>query len=537
MQATTQSSVAVERVQAIARARRPRWRPDLAPLAARGARLDAGPHARSRRALLAALGAGASAPALREELPRRDPLLALVQRITQGFELGEYERAKELGYEAYLEEQLDPFALDDAGLEARLAGYPTLAMSPKQLVDAFPDDATTPLLELKGALIVRAVYSRRQLYERMCEFWRDHFHIDHQKGDLEWALKPEDERTVILPHALGRFPDMLRASAFSPAMLFYLDNWLNVRGAPQENYARELLELHTLGVHGGYHEGDVKEVAKCFTGWTLNPDFGSPDFLRTLFVPSLHTPGPKFVLGNVIPGFPAIQDAARVLDVLALHPSTAQHLARKLTRWLLTPTPPEELVGRVAAAYLASGGDVKAMVRVILARENLGQFRPVLGPKLRRPFHLLTSMLRALEVEVQDPFWPLLLLYLMGHPPLDKVQPDGYPDTAAAWGRSLLPRWRAASLLFSVDSMPVFDGGFPGIRIPRQRLFARLEIGRRRDPAGLARRINERLLVGALDAREEAGLQAYLDARGVLLDTSLYEAIALAVSLPGYQWF
>src|SRR6185503_16449980 len=152
------------------------------------------------------------------------------------------------------------FALDDAGLDARLAAYPTLAMSPKQLVDAFPDDPTTPLIELKGALIVRAVYSRRQLHERMCEFWRDHFHIDHQKGDVEWALKPEDERTVILPHALGKFPDMLRASAYSPAMLYYLDNWLNVRGAPQENYARELLELHTLGVQGGYHEGDVKEV-------------------------------------------------------------------------------------------------------------------------------------------------------------------------------------------------------------------------------------------------------------------------------------
>ncbi|NOT31194.1 MAG: DUF1800 domain-containing protein [Planctomycetes bacterium] len=470
-------------------------------------------------------------------MPRRDPLLALVQRSTQGFELGEYQRAQALGYPAYLAEQLEPFTLDDSGLDARLASYTTLGMSPKQLFDGFPDDIGTPIIELKGSLILRAVYSRRQLYERMCEFWRDHFHIDHNKGDVEWALLPEHELTVIRPHALGKFPDMLRASAFSPAMQYYLDNWLNVRGAPQENYARELLELHTLGVHGGYSEVDVKEVAKCFTGWTLNVDSGSPDFLRTVFVPVLHTPGPKFVLGNAIPSSPASENARRVLDLLALHPSTARFIAKKLTAWLLTPAPSAELVERVAATYLATGGDIRAMLRVILARENLAGVVPVLAPKFRRPFHLVTSILRALGAHVSDPLYPLLLLYLMGHPPLDKVTPDGYPDTLAAWGRSLLPRWNAASLLVAGGSPFPGRGTLPGVRFPGERLSTLLELGRRPDPAGLAEKINSRLLGGALDAFEEASLQAFLDERALLLDVDLYEAIALAVSLPGFQWF
>lgn len=369
----------------------------------------------------------------------------------------------------------------------------------------------------------------------MCEFWRDHFHVDHNKGDAEWVLLPEAERTVIRPHALGTFPELLRASAFSPAMQYYLDNWLNVRGAPQENYARELLELHTLGLHGGYGELDVKEVAKCFTGWTLNPDSASPDFLRTIFVPALHTPGAKVVLGQVVPGSPAHANAERVLDILAQHPSTARFLAGKLCAWLLGPRVGAARVERVAQAYLATGGDIKAMLRVVLARDNLAGL--VAAPKFRRPFHLVCSILRALEADVQDPLYPLLLLYTMGHPPLDRVQPDGYPDTVEAWGRTLLPRWNAAGLLVARASTPGSGSGpLPGVRIDRERLLARLELGARRDPRGLARRINERLLGGTLAAYEEASLQEFLEGR-VLLDSVLFEAIALGMSMPGFQWY
>ncbi len=536
--ASSAPSLLADRLQALARVRRPRWSPELAPLAGIPVDLPAFARVHDRRGLFAAPGGSAGLAREPAKLPRREPVLALVQRITQGFELGEYERARALGYEAYLEEQLDPDALDDSALAARLARFATLDLSPKQLFDGYRDDLATPILELKGSLIVRALYSRRQLHERMCEFLRDHFHIDHQKGDAMWALKPEDERTVIRPHALGKFPDMLRASAASPAMLFYLDNWLNLRGAPQENYARELLELHTLGLNGGYTEADVKEVAKCFTGWTLNVDEGSPDFLRTTFVAALHEPGPKRVLGSVIPGLPARENVQRVLDLLAMHPSTARFLARKLARWLLTPAPSEELVTRVANAYLTSGGDVRAMLRVLLARENLAGVAAPLAPKFRRPFHLVTSALRALEADVSDPLYPLLLLYLMGQPPLDRAAPDGYPDTVAAWGRSLLPRWHALSLLVAGGNIPFLGGGgLPGVNLDRARLCARLGLGRRIEAAGLAAKIDERLLGGALSEPERASLQAFLDERAPLLDADLFEGIALAMSMPGYQWY
>src|SRR5262249_25563564 len=162
---------------------------------------------------------------------------------TPGFDLAEYERARALGYEAFLEEQLDPLGIDDSVLEARLAGFTTLAMSPKTLIDSYADDFSEPYLQFKGAALLRAVHSKRRLFERMCEFWNDHFSIDQNKGDVEWALLPENERLVVRSNALGSFPALLSASAHGAAMLYYLDNWLNARGAPQENYARELMEL------------------------------------------------------------------------------------------------------------------------------------------------------------------------------------------------------------------------------------------------------------------------------------------------------
>jgi hypothetical protein len=237
---------------------RPRVAPPLAPA---GVPIRVAPPAPSRRALIAG-APGSGAPPRR---PLWDPLLSLVHRVTQGFQLKEYERARGLGFDAYLEEQLDPLALDDSELEARLAGFPTLAMGPKEIHDASGGDPTQPLYEIKAAAVVRSVYSKRQLLERMVEFWGDHFHLDHHKGDLLYLWKPEDDRTVIRAHALDTFPALLSASTHGAGMLFYLDNWLNRAGAIQENHARELLELHTVGP-GAYTEQDVEEVAKCLTG-------------------------------------------------------------------------------------------------------------------------------------------------------------------------------------------------------------------------------------------------------------------------------
>jgi hypothetical protein len=482
---------------------------------------------------------------------RRDPLLLLMQRITQGFHPFEYERARGMGYQAWLEEQLAPAGLDDSALETRLGHFTGLTMSPKELFETYANDPTRPYLELKIATLARAIESKRQLEQRMVEFWNDHFSIFHDK-DLEWMLLPEFDRTVIRPHALGSFPAMLRASAYSGAMLFYLDNWLNVRGAAQENYGREVLELHTLGVDGGYSEADVREVAKCLTGWTLELRQDSPDFMRGKFDSRLHEPGKKFALGHVFSDRHVARpeegvrstEADQVLDVLAAHPSTARFLAKKLVRWFLTPTPPAELVDRVAQAYLDTQGDIKAMLRVVLAKENFRVSSPVLAPKFRRPFHYVVSLLRLLDAKVKFSLpnvplssEPITHVQEMGQLPYGRVTPDGYPDTVAAWGSALLPRWTfAADLLKNRLGGPAMGGVF---LIDSPELRARL--GFATDPddrPGLARRMNDSFFGSTLGPREVDELQAFIrDYPGTFDDAALFDALCLGASLPGFQWY
>jgi uncharacterized protein DUF1800 len=498
----------------------------------------------SRRVLLSALSGGVlGTPPTPSRAPHRDPVLTLVHRITQGFNLPEYERARAMGYDAYLEEQLEPLAIDDSPTDTRLADhFETLFMSPKELYDTYSEDFEQPYLQFKGAMLLRSTNSKRQLLERMCEFWSDHFNIDHNKGDVEWMLLPEHDRTVIRPHALGKFPDMLRACAFSPAMLYYLDNWLNVRGAPQANYARELLELHTLSVDGGYNESDVDEVAKCFTGWTLKTNPDSPDWMRTRFDPDRHTWGKKFVLGNEIaesratrPDEPmASQDAHKVLDICAAHPSTADFIARKLIRWLLTPTPPAELVQRVVEEYLSTQGDIRAMLRVILARENMRWAAPVVQPKFRRPFGFMVALFRTLDGVVRRPPEALTFLADMGQMPYDFPPPTGYPDDVQAWGSLILPRWNFASRLFQVN----FGGAMNGVNlISPLALMNRIEFHGPSDRPGLAQRIDERLLGNALSEHEREVLQQFIDGYPTSFETSaIFDTLGLAVSLPGYQW-
>jgi len=493
-----------------------------------------GPLARQAARLLRRLsGGGLTPPPRPDAIERPDPVRLLVQRVTYGWQPAEDARARLLGYEAYLEEQLAPEGLDDAALDARLAGHTTLALDPRTLLATYLDDFTQPYLQLKTAVLLRAVHSRRQLLERACGLWNDHFNVHHDKGDIEWALLPEHDRTVIRPRALGAFPELLEATAFSPAMLYYLDNWLNVRGAPQENYARELLELHTLGLRGGYTEADVREVAKCFTGWTLGTNPNAGDFLRALFVQDLHAPGPKFVLGQEIPNFPPRDDARRVLERAAAHPSTARFVAVKLLTRFLTPAPTDEQVERVAQRYLETGGDVAELLRTVLARQNLGPAGP--PRKFLRPLHFVAALLRALEADVTDALWPLFALYGMGHVPFGHVQPDGFPDTVDAWGRSLLPRWRFASdLLLSAapSGAPI-----PGVSLSYPALAERLEFAGSADRPGLAGRIDERILGNRLSPAERSLLQESIDQPVGFGPTALLESIALAVSLPGAQWF
>jgi uncharacterized protein (DUF1800 family) len=256
----------------------------------------------------------------------RDPVARLVRRTTLGITKDELARAQKLGFAKYLDEQLKPSTIDDREVAAFVATtYPTLAMTPDALYGA---DQNKVMTEIQEATLYRAAFSKRQLYERMVEFWSDHFNIDRDKVGY---LKVTDDRDVIRKHALGKFPAMLKASAHSAAMMMYLDNVASRRGNINENYAREIMELHSVGVDGGYSQQDVNELARVLTGWSVSG--------RGIFTydAQLHDFGPKSVLGKTIPatlqttGLAGKSEADSIIDALAVHPKTAHYIAIKMT--------------------------------------------------------------------------------------------------------------------------------------------------------------------------------------------------------------
>jgi uncharacterized protein (DUF1800 family) len=368
--------------------------------------------------------------------------------------------------------------------------------------------------------VLRAVRSKRQLFERMVEFWSDHFSIDH-RNDQCMVLKTQDDRDVIRAHALGKFPDLLAASAHSAAMLFNLDNHTNKSGAPNENYARELLELHTLGV-GNYTEQDIKELARCLTGWTLRPR-SHAEYGAFHFEAAWHDTGAKSVLGTAIPAGGGTSDGETVLALLGSHPKTARFIGRKLARYLLVYEPSQALVDAVAAEYLATGGDVKAMIRVVLAPATIAAAHTELHPKLRRPHHFVCSLLRATDASVTQYAKIVQELAKLGHAPFAWLTPDGYPDSLEAWGSALLPRWSFAERLF--------DGSIAGASVDVAGLLGNVA------PAAIAARIDAVLTGGALDPTDVQVVQSYVSAFTPATDARRREAFALAASSPSYQYF
>lgn len=365
----------------------------------------------------------------------RDPVARLMRRITLGITKDELTRAKALGYAKYLDEQLKPATIDDRATTAVVATkYPTVRMSPEELYGA---NLNTVLVELQEATLYRAAFSRRQLQERMVEFWTDHFNIDRNQVGY---LKTVDDRDVIRKHALGKFPLLLKASAHSAAMMEYLDQTASRRGNINENYAREIMELHSVGVNGGYSQQDVNELARVFTGWNV-----SGRGIFTYDAP-LHDFGPKSVLGKTIPatatgtGLAGKAEADVVIDSLALHPKTAFYVASKLTRFLLQYDPTDAMVQSVATEFTRTKGDIPSMIRVILTEQNL-----MAAPaKYKRPFHFAVSMVRALGPTVTSMAVVRTLLDNMGQSLFAWETPDGYPDTMEFWSGLVLSRWNAA---------------------------------------------------------------------------------------------
>jgi hypothetical protein len=361
-----------------------------------------------------------------------------LNRLTFGPRVEERARFTEIGLQAWVEEQLDFRSMEDFDCELQLNSFKTLKMEANELEaisnELFDDyDRETIPNELRQATLMRQVYSKRQLYELMAEFWSDHFNIYVEKGNC-FYLKTVDDREVIRKHALGSFRDLVWASAHSPAMLVYLDNQANDKTAPNENYARELMELHTLGVDGGYTQQDVMELARCLTGWNVKEHFWLGDFV---FQEDLHDTGVKHVLGMPIPSA-GIKEAEQVIEMLAAHPSTAHFIATKLTRRFVADVPLQEIVDKAAQTFLSTKGDIKSVLRVILL-DGL----PLARPKYKRPANFTLSALRMLNAETDGAGVQEYLLR-MGQSGFNWPTPDGYPDHSEAWQGNLMPRWQFA---------------------------------------------------------------------------------------------
>ncbi len=380
-------------------------------------------------------------------MAQRDPdstLLHLLRRTTFGFTQAEWEAARALGWEAWLETQLEPESLDDSEVETLLqTETPTIFWSVEQLDAALRADQVQPnqvANELIGATLYRALYSPRRLYELVVDFWSNHFNIAQRQSAILTVFKTIDDREVIRPHAFGRFRDLLGASAHSPAMLNYLDNASNTVDGPNENYAREIMELHTLSVEGGYTEEDVREVARCFTGWGIGRRGARRG--RFQFYPRRHDDGAKTVLGTAIAAGGGEQDGEQVLDLLADHPGTAQFIAFKLCRRLVSDQPPDALVSDVAASFQASGGDIREALRSLLFSDV---FLDAADAKFKRPLEYLCSATKALDLSLDGRGLRDLGRGLrdLGQSPFAWSPPTGYPDVASAWDSTaaLLGRW------------------------------------------------------------------------------------------------
>lgn len=317
--------------------------------------------------------------------------------------------------------------------------------------------------DLTEGKLYRAVYSEKQLEEVLTDFWFNHFNVYLNKA-FDRSLVTSYERDSIRPHVLGHFRDLLEATAKDPAMLVYLDNAQSVapnagnrpRNLPpgalshltpqqqqrleqfrkrkrglNENYARELMELHTLGVDGGYSQKDVTEVARCFTGWSVTPPRQPQDY-GFRFNPRLHDDGEKIVLGVKIPANGGIKDGEKVLDILANHPSTAKHLSFQLAQRFVADQPPPELVNRMAATYLKSHGDLREVMRTMLQSPEFwseGAYRA----KIKSPLQLVASALRATGADIDFALPLSRELEQMGMPLYLKLEPTGYKNVGEEW--------------------------------------------------------------------------------------------------------
>jgi uncharacterized protein (DUF1800 family) len=455
------------------------------------------------------------------ELTEDEAILHALNRLAYGPRPGDIERVRRMGLEKWINQQLNPDSINDSAVEERLADYRTLRMSSAQLLANYPppmqaakkegltkqkfnqarkekaheaiqqmrgegkvDPAREKLeriqgpqriiVELSMAKLTRAIYSERQLGQVMDDFWFNHFNVFAGKGADRWLLTSY-ERDSIRPHSFGKFQDLLLATAKSPAMLFYLDNWLSAdpvaaqqmqrelaqrrrrfqgifggaipppprtfptaqpnRVPPKqqerglnENYGREVMELHTLGVDGGYSQQDVIEMAKCLTGWTVRRPRFDADFY---FDDRIHSQGAKHVMGKTF-NYGGMKDGEEALKMLAHHPSTAKFISTGLARHFVSDVPPQSLVDRMTRTFLSSDGDIRAVLKTMIYSPEFWS-RAAYRAKVKTPFELAASTARALGADVAVPLPLAQWVARMGEPLYQCQPPTGYSDKAETW--------------------------------------------------------------------------------------------------------
>ncbi len=452
----------------------------------------------------------------------KDIDLRLLRRVTLGMTASDVTAVKALGFDRYLAEQLTPSSIDDTACDTRIATrYPQFAYSQATLLakeSVFWNEVVAPV---QRAIVERGAFSKRQLQERMTEFWTDHFNIANSPPRLV------DYRDVIRQHALGNFGDMVRASMRSPAMLIYLDQVWSTKWGVNENYARELMELHTVGWNGGYTQQDVHELARVLTGWTID---GNRNFL---YRADYHDFGAKTVMGVDFPARPqaggtaGMDEAMTFAEFLINHPATARHIATKLLRWFIRPDPTNTQINAVAAAYTATGGDIKAMLRAVLTRNNLANA----PAKLKRPFHYYVSALRTTGVTV-DPWsdwnnWEGVSgsLWDLAHQIFAWQTPDGYPDRAEYWAGLMVNRWNAMSSVVGnwgqVGQYPRFSPT-PFMQLPTT--------------AGVVAEINRRMFGGEMTMSLSTELTRWVQVNPTS-NSRVQQAVYYAACSPDFQYY
>ena len=440
------------------------------------------------------------------ELPADQQIIQALNRLTFGPRPGDVQKVRVVGLDNWIDQQLHPEKLNDAAIEQFVAKYPAINQDQNDLLRQYAEqqrerrevrraDSTRVMsgqdsmmarqqlaqrfnltrqvvTQLQSSRVARAVASERQLQEMMTDFWENHFNIYAQKGGPEPYYLTDFDQNVIRPRALGKFRDLLEAVAQSPAMLFYLDNARSMadstrptlarrqlqqrqRQGLNENYGRELLELHTLGVDGGYTQQDVINVARAFTGWTIKPPAQGGGFI---FRPGVHDAGEKIVLGHKLRAGRGMEDAQDVLDILARNPSTARFISFKLARRFVSDSPSKALVDHAAQVYLKTNGDIREVVRAIITSPEFFS-RQAFRAKVKSPFEVVVSAMRALNASPDSSPRSAQVIAFLGQPIFGHQAPNGWPETGEAW-------MNTGAILNRINfGMAVAAGRLPGVDI------------------------------------------------------------------------